>query len=366
MKIRAAVARANQPFRIEECDLDAPAAREVLVRVEACGVCHTDLLAKDHGLGTPLPAVLGHEGVGRIQALGDGVAGLSIGDRVVMSFGACGQCASCAAGMPAYCRHAVDFNLRGRRLGGGASPIRLGGEAITGHYFGQSSFATFAVAAATNLVRLPEDLPPSRMAPLACGVQTGMGSVVHVLRAGPEDRLAVFGCGTVGLSAVMAAKIAGCRRIIAVDLLQSRLDLAAELGATDCIQNGQQDVAAALGKLGGVSLAFDNTGAPEVIEAAFGALSPRGRLALAGVSRGGARIQLDPNRLMSTGRTLVGTAEGDADPREFIPRMIEWHRSGRLPLEKLVRTYPFEHINEAVADMQSGRVVKPVLLVPPS
>lgn len=362
MKIRAAVARAKEPFTLEECELAAPGAREVLVKVEACGICHTDLSAKDHGLGTPLPAVLGHEGVGRIQSLGEGVEGFEVGDRVVMSFGACGLCPSCLQGMPAYCRSIVDFNLFGRRPDG-TSPLALGGQAITGHFFGQSSFATHAVAAATNLVKLADDLPVALMASLACGVQTGMGTVVNVLEAGPKDTLAVFGCGTVGLSAVMAARIAGCERIIAVDIKDRRLDLALELGATHVINSAREDAAAVIGKLGGLTLAFDNTGAPAVIELALGALRPRGQLALAGVSAREARIQIDPTRLMSTGRVLRGTVEGDSNPRAFIPRMIAWYRSGELPLEKLVQSYAFEQINEAASDMLSGRVVKPVLLM---
>jgi aryl-alcohol dehydrogenase len=362
MKIRAAVARAREPFTLEECELAAPGPREALVKVEACGICHTDLSAKDHAMGTPLPAVLGHEGVGRIQALGEGVEGLAIGDRVVMSFGACGLCESCREGAPAYCRRIVELNLFGRRLDG-TSPLTLGGQAITGHYFGQSAFATHSVASVTNLVKLAEDLPVALMASLACGVQTGMGAVVNVLEAGPEDTLAVFGCGTVGLAAVMAARIAGCRRIIAVDLKDSRLELALELGATHAISSAREDAAAVIGKLGGLTRAFDNTGAPAVIELALGALRPRGQLALAGVSPRDARIQIDPNKLMSTGRVLRGTVEGDSNPRAFIPRMIAWYRGGQLPLEKLVKSYAFEQINEAASDMLSGRVVKPVLLM---
>lgn len=362
MRIRAAIARAREPFTIEECELAAPAAREVLVRVEACGVCHTDLSAKDHGTGTPLPAVLGHEGVGRILALGEGVRGLEIGDRVVMSFGACGECPSCTQEMPAYCRHNVRFNFLGRRLDD-TSPITLGSQPITGHYFGQSSFATHAVAAAANVVKLSEELPPALMAPLACGVQTGMGAVMNVLQAGPDDSIAIFGCGTVGLAAVVAARIAGCKRIIAVDLKDVRLDVARELGATHAVNSAREDAAAALRELGGVSRAFDNTGSPAVIEIAYGALRPRGQIVLAGLSPRESRVQIDPNKLMSSGRVLRGTVEGDSNPRAFIPRMIAWYRRGELPLERLVTAYAFEQINEAASDMLSGRVIKPVLLM---
>ncbi|APR86296.1 benzyl alcohol dehydrogenase [Minicystis rosea] len=363
MRIRAAVARESGPFVIETCELAAPAAREVLVEVEACGMCHTDLSAQEGLMGTPLPAVLGHEGVGRILALGDDVSDFEVGDRVVMSFGACGRCPRCLADMPAYCRHVVDLNGRGRRLDG-TSPITLDGRAITGHFFGQSSFATHAVAAVTNLVKLPPDVPAALMTSLACGVQTGAGAVMNVLAAGPEDALVIFGCGTVGLAAVMAARLAGCARIIAVDRRDARLDVARDLGATHVVNNAREDVAAVLADLGGVSLAFDNTGDPAVIEMGYGCLRPRGQMVLCGVSPRGARIQIDPNKMMATGRTLRGTVEGDAVPRTFIPQMIAWYRSGHFPLEKLVTFYDFDRIEEAAADMRSGRAIKPVLVMP--
>jgi aryl-alcohol dehydrogenase len=375
-RIRAAIARAGEPFTIEACELDEPGTHEVRVRIEACGICHTDLAAKDHGFGTPLPAVLGHEGVGRIEAIGAGVSGFELGDRVVISFGACGQCSSCREQMPAYCQHALDFNLFGRRLDG-SSPISTispsspgspgspgspdANRPLTGHFFGQSSFATHAIASATNLVRVDAELSASAIAPLACGVQTGVGAVIDVLQASPADSLAIFGCGTVGLAAVMAASIVGCKRILAFDLLDARLELARELGATTTINSAHNDIAASLRELGGLTLAFDNTGRAEVIEAGFAALRPRGRMVLAGVSPRGTSLRIDPNRIMGGGRSLRGTIEGDADPRRAIPRMLEWVRSGQLPVERLVTRYPFERINDAVEDMRAGRTIKPVL-----
>jgi len=360
VKIRAAVARPGEPFVIEDCWLAGPGAGEVLVAVEACGICHTDLCARDGVYGTPLPAVLGHEGVGRVVELGAGVAGLAVGDRVVMSFGACGRCVNCAERLPGYCSHAREFNVFGRRLDG-SSPISLGEVAITGHFFGQSSFASHAVASATNVVRIAEDLPAAAMTGLACGVQTGVGAVVNVLAAQAEDSIAVFGCGTVGLAAVMAARIVGCARVVAVDLRGDRLALAQELGATEVVEASGGEGMHALRGLRGLSLAFDNTGSAAVIEAAYAALRSRGRLVLAGLSPQGARITFDSNRLMASGRTLRGTVEGDADPRSFIPRMIAWYRAGMLPVDRIVSVYPFERINAAAADMLAGRAIKPVL-----
>ncbi|MBC7174009.1 MAG: NAD(P)-dependent alcohol dehydrogenase, partial [Polyangiaceae bacterium] len=312
MDVKAAIARAREPFTLERCELSSPAAGEVLVEVEACGICHTDLAAKDHGMGTPLPAVLGHEGVGRILSVGEGVDKLAPGDRVLMSFGACGRCPSCQQGMPAYCRHIVTFNLFGRRMDG-SSPTTLDGQQITGHFFAQSAFASHAIAATTNLVKLDDDLPATLMAPLACGIQTGMSSVVNVLRAGAGDSIGIFGCGTVGLAAVMASRIVGCKRIVAVDRNTSRLELAKELGATHVVDSDLESPTTVIGSLGGLTRAFDTTGVPSVIEAAFALLRAQGMLVLAGVSPKGAKITLDPTLLMSTGRTLRGTVEGDSN-----------------------------------------------------
>ncbi|MBO9687567.1 MAG: NAD(P)-dependent alcohol dehydrogenase [Mitsuaria chitosanitabida] len=387
MRIRAAIARRGQNrFAIEDCVMDpVPRRREARLRMLACGLCHTDLAARDQHLRTPLPAVLGHEGVGVIEALGPETEGLRVGQRVLASFGACGECPSCASSAPAYCRHLARLCLLGQRLDG-SSPLSQDGAPLTGHFFGQSSFATHAIVATANLVPLGEDLPAALMAPLACGVQTGMSAMVNVLRAGPGDAVAIFGCGGVGLAAVIAARIAGCERILAVDLHEERLALARSLGATavararrdidaggHAIARGSADsrdagagIDAALSiatDWGGLTHALDTTGQPAVIETAFlKLLRPRGTLVCAGVGKPDAVLTLPHNLVMLSGKTLRGTIEGDADPRTFVPRMVGWYREGRLPLERIVRTYPFEAIDEAVADMVSGRVVKPVLV----
>ncbi len=362
MRIQAAIARANEPFEIAVCELAQPGAREVRVAVEACGICRTDLSAKDHGYGTPLPAVLGHEGVGRIESIGPDVHDFAVGQRVLMSFGACGQCRSCQEQLPGYCDHAIGFNVLGRRLSG-ESPIRCGGQPITGHFFGQSAFATYAIASTTNLVPLADDLQPAQMCPLACGVLTGAGALVNVLQATTDDSVGIFGCGTVGLAAVMAAKVVDAKKIVAVDVQPRRLALAAELGATHTLDPRGLDGRALAKSLRafGLTRVLDSTGNRGVIEAAFASLRRRGQLVLAGLSPAGTRVTFDANRLMASGCTVRGTIEGDASPRRFIPQLIDWYRAGQFPLERLVTTYPFEQINQAVADMRDGAVIKPVL-----
>jgi len=363
MRIQAAVARPGAIVDIESCVLSPPQACEVQVRLEACGICHTDLLAMGGQLGTPLPAVLGHEGVGIVEALGQGVSRFAVGDRVLMSFGACGGCRACRAAAPAYCHSALAMNFAGRRLDGSA-PMAIGRSPITSHFFAQSSFATHTVANEHNVVRLDPDLPAELMAPLACGVQTGMSSVLNVLQPGSRDRIAILGCGTVGLAAVMAAAIAGCREIIAVDLKRERVELAMELGATAGVASQGEDLSQSLKSHGLLNGAVDCTGSIPVIESAFRALAQRGQVVCAGVSPAGRKLAIDPRELVFGGRSLRGTVEGDANPREFIPEMIEYFRSGHLPLHKLVRTYPFVEINQALADLSSGAAIKPVLLIP--
>lgn len=361
LDITAAIARRGEPFRLEPCLLGAPGPGEVRVRIRACGICHTDLAARDHDLGTPMPAVLGHEGVGVVELLGPGVSEFAIGDSVLMSFGSCGHCPKCRSGAPGYC-HSASLGFRGTRADG-SSPVSLGGQAITGHFFAQSSFASHAVASVNNMVRLAPDLPPALMAPLACGVQTGMASVMIALAAAASDSIAIFGCGTVGLAAVMAARIVGCRTIVAVDIQDSRLELARELGATHTINSQREPAGKTLRSLGGVTRAFDCTGVADVIETAFKALQSQGVLVCAGVSKPGSKVSLDLGTLMYGGRVIRGTIEGDAVPREFIPRMIGWYRAGLLPLEKLVTPYAFNDINQAVSDMLTARIVKPVLIM---
>ena len=353
MQISAAVIKEQGgAFCIEDCELDSPRANEVMVEVEAAGVCHTDIAARDQYMPVPLPAVLGHEGVGRILQLGEGVSEFAVGDRVLMSFGSCGQCKNCLRAAPGYCDQGLVYQVLGSRTDG-SSPISQHGNAITGHFFAQSSFASHAIAATQNMVPLANDLDPILMAPLACGVQTGMGSVLLSMAAESGSSICILGCGTVGLSAIAAAKIAGCSPIIAVDIMDSRLEMARELGS----------LLKALQQLGGIDYALDTTGVPAVADAAFQTLKPRGCLVCVGVGKPGAQLSIDMGLLMATGKQIRGAIEGDAVPRDFIPRMIEFYRAGQLPLEKLVTRYAFEDINQAVADTLSGKVIKPVLSI---
>lgn len=245
----------------------------------------------------------------------------------------------------------------------GSSPLSQQGEKITGHFFAQSSFASHAVASTRNMVKLDDDLPAELMAPLACGVQTGMAAVLVALAARAGTTIAVIGCGTVGLSAIMAAKITACATIVAIDVKLERLETARELGASHCLDGADATLKRQLRKFGGMDYVIDTTGIPEVILTGFDALRARGTLLCLGVSFAGSKLPLDLASLLMGGKRVRGSIVGDAVPTEFIPQMIEYYRRGLMPLDRLVKTYPFEKINTALNDAKSGVAIKPVLIM---
>lgn len=364
MKITAAVAHApERPFELIECDLaDDLAPDEVLVRVVACGICHTDLAVKLQHIPVPLPKVLGHEGAGVIERVGAQTVGLAEGDHVLMSFGSCGGCEECRLGAPGYCDEFGMINLFGqRRLGSG---LRYRGKALGGSFFAQSAFASHAIATARSVVKIDKDLPLDLLAPLGCGIQTGAGAVLNVLSPKAGASIAVFGVGAVGMAAVMAAKLAGCSNIIAVDVRDERLALAREIGATHTIDGRAPELAkavAALGRGRGVDHSLDTTGVPDVVTASIACLRQRGSSAQVAAAPRGARFAAEANVLVGGGLTMRGVIEGDAVPQLFLPQLVEFFRQGRLPIDQIVSFYPFEQINRAVEDMESGATVKPVL-----
>lgn len=363
--IRAAIAWApDRPFTIETCELADPGPGEAVVRIVACGICHTDLAVKHQHVPIPLPMVLGHEGAGVIERLGPGMEGFSLGDHVVLSFAACGACPDCADGHPAFCDHFLPLNLGGARDGG--SGITRDGAPLNGHFFAQSAFASHALAARSNMVKVDKDLPLALLAPLGCGIQTGMGTVLNNLRPRTGESLAVFGAGSVGLSGVIAGAIAGCAEIIAVDVKPGRLALARALGATRIVDGAREDAVEAIRSATagrGVHCALDTTGVPAVVSQAFRSLRKRGRAAYVAAPPAGTTYSLDAYDLLNSGGSIRGVIEGDAVPAAFIPEMIRYFRDGLLPLEKLVTAYPFANINEAIFDMESGAALKAVLVM---
>ena len=362
MKIRAAVSREGQPAPvIEEIELGEPRADEVRVRVVAAGVCHTDLRAHT-GLAwnTPRPIVLGHEGAGIVEAVGSGVLHLKAGDRVVLSGSSCGICPSCRGNLPSYCREVIPRSFGGRRMDG-SSALSQGGAMLHGHFFGQSSFATHAIADARGAVRIDADIPFDIAAPLGCGVITGAGAVLKSFALQTGQTLAVFGTGSVGLSAVMAARLAGARQVIAVDPVASRRALALELGATAAIDAAEPDVVAAVRGLvpDGVDFALNTTTVPTVYETALRVLGMRGVAAF--VSSPPQPLAVPLPLLLGGGRSLRGIIGGDAAPQVVIPMLLDFWRQGRFPVDRLVSSFPFERIGEVFEAFHHGAVIKPVL-----
>jgi aryl-alcohol dehydrogenase len=364
MQIRAAIARApTLPFDIVECEIAEPGPGEVLVRVKACGICHTDLAVKLQHIPVPLPKVLGHEGAGVIERVGPDVAGLAEGDPVLMSFGSCGGCAECQRGSPGYCNDFGNINMLGQRQG--ASALRYRGAVLSAHFFTQSAFATHAIATSRNVVKVAPELPFATLAPFGCGIQTGAGAVLNTLAPPAGTAIAVFGAGAVGLAAIMAAKVVGCTTIIAVDLRNERLTVAREIGATHIIDAASDEVLNQIVHITGRGAHFslDTTGHPAAVALSINCLRQRGCSAQVAAPPRGTRYPLEASVIVGRGLMVRGVVEGDAVSGIFIPRLIDLFRRGLLPVDKLVTFFPFDEINRAIEEMETGAVIKPVLLM---
>lgn len=366
MKTIAAIARApHADFSVERIDLEAPRAGEVLVRIVGVGLCHTDLIARDQFIPIALPAILGHEGAGIVEAVGEGVTKIRAGDQVVLSFASCGHCPQCVEHLPSYCRDFPMLNYAGVREDG-SSGASIGGVSISANFFGQSSFAGHALAHERNVVKVDVDdalLPV--LGPLGCGFQTGAGGVMRSLACPAGSTIAIFGGGPVGLAAVMGAVIQGCSTIILVEPFATRRMLAASLGATHVIDPNGGDAGAAIRDIlsGGVEFAFETSGRESVVATALASLTSHGLLGLVGVpSRPDTTLSLNLASLITFGHRIHGIIEGDSDLDGFIPKLLDLHRAGRFPFDRLIRTYPLDRINEAAADQAAGDCVKAVLI----
>ena len=360
----AVVHEQGAPFTLETVELDDPRAHEVVVRMVATGLCHTDLSARAGKVPFPLPGVLGHEGAGVVEATGADVTRVAVGDHVLASYSSCGRCPQCSTGRPYCCRDFHALNLFGGTRPDGSHTIKLDGRLLSGHFFGQSSFARHALMDERCLVAVGADVPLETLAPLGCGIQTGAGAVFNALRPDPGSTVAVFGAGAVGAAAVMAAAVSGAGRIVAVDTVTARLELALELGATDTVDAAAGDAAEALMELTsgqGADYTIEATGKTAVLGQAIAVLAPGGTCAVVGTYGIGATVPLDAT-FMLDGRRIVGVSEGESVPERFIPALVRLHGLGKLPVEQLVRHYPFEEIERAAADAAEGLTIKPVLV----
>jgi aryl-alcohol dehydrogenase len=365
VEISAALVRdSNAGFVVERARISSIRPDELLVRVIATGLCHTDISVMQGLLPTPMPIVLGHEGAGIVEKIGSAVRGIAPGDHIVMTYLSCGQCRECLGDTPARCAHLYPLCFGGCRPDGSHALQAPAGELVHDRFFGQSSFATYAIAHQNNVIKVDKDLPIATLGPLGCGIQTGAGAVWNDLKVWPGASIAIYGTGAVGLSAVMAAAASGASTIVAIDRVQLKLALARELGATHTILAGDEPVGDALRSILplGPDLALDTTGGAQVIVDAARSLRHAGTIGLVAPTRDG-QLSLDVIGLIAGCKTIRGIIEGGGSAKQLIPRIIDLHRQGRFPFGRLLTFYPFNDIAEAVRDSLAGDVIKPVLLM---
>lgn len=363
MLIKAAVTHSiGSDFRIEEVNLDGPKDDEVLVKIVSGGVCHTDAVSRDQLIPVPLPAVLGHEGSGIVEEVGKSVKGVKKGDHVVLSFSSCGRCHNCLTGKPYVC---VEFNALnfGGIMNDGTKRLSQGEQELS-TFFGQSSFATYATVNERNVVVIDKDVDLEVVGPLGCGFQTGAGTVLNGLKPEVGSSLVVFGLGSVGMTAVMGAKIAGCEKILVVSGSPDKLEMAKSFGATDLINYKEvDDVVEEIKRVtnGGADYTVETTAVPSIVNQAMYSLNVLGTCAIVGAT-GDVTLNIQ-NALMAEGKTMKGFIEGNSIPQIFIPQLIKYYKEGKFPIDKLVKKYKFEDINKAFEDSHKGLTIKPVLIM---
>lgn len=364
MQVTAAVLEEHhKPLAVQELDIDEPLAGEVLVRIVATGVCHTDAVAQEAAFPFPIPGVLGHEGAGIVEAVGEGVTKVKEGDKVIIGWPWCGECRNCQAGRQRYCLQLGPLVGAGIRLATGKSVLSRNGEPVHSHFFGQSSFATYSIAAERALVKVRDDAPVELLGPLACGLATGAGAVFNALQPEAGSALAVFGTGAVGLSAIMAAALRGCTKIIAIDVIDHRLKLAEELGATHAINARETAPVDAIREITdglGADNALECTGNLEVIRQSMDCLAMPGTTGLIGAAPVGAEYTMDHFTTL-WGRSVRGILGGEGQSDVLLPTLADLHAQGRYPFDRLVQFFDLSEVNEAMDASARGDVLKPVL-----
>jgi len=373
MKIRAAVLEAmglpapyaqSRPLKILDVELDAPGPGEVLVRVQAAGLCHSDLSVINGDRPRPLPMVIGHESAGEVLECGPGVTDLAPGDRVVMVFmPSCGACLPCAEGRPALCEPGAASNGAGVLLGG-ARRLRLNGQPVN-HHVGVSCFAEQCVVSRRSCVKVDVDLTPAEAALFGCAVLTGVGAVINTAKVGAGSAVAVLGLGGVGFSALLAAAASGARELVAIDLSETKLALARELGATATVNASSPDAAEQVRALtkGGVDYAFEMAGAIPALELAWMITRRGGSTVTAGLPHPDKRFALPPVQMVAEERTLRGSYIGSAVPARDIPRYIDMYRRGRLPVDRLMgERLALDDINRGLDRLATGQAMRDVVL----
>jgi alcohol dehydrogenase len=355
----------SRPLELEELTLDDPGPGEVLITIQAAGLCHSDLSVINGTRPRPVPMALGHEGAGIVEAVGAGVSDLVPGDHVVTVFvPSCGTCPPCAEGRPALCEPGAAANGAGTLVDGHIRLRRRDGTPVH-HHLGVSCFAEQAVVHRRSLVKITADLPPEQAALFGCAVLTGVGAVVNTANVKAGESVAVVGLGGVGLASILGAAASGARRIVALDLDPAKRELALALGATDAFDAGDPDAAAQVRAAtgGGVDQSFEMAGAVAALELAYAVTRRGGTTTTAGLSHPERTMALQHLSLVAEERTLRGSYIGGAVPARDVPRLIELFQRGRLPVDRLLSSVrPLAEINEAMDDLHHGRVVRQVLV----
>ncbi|MDO8699799.1 MAG: zinc-dependent alcohol dehydrogenase family protein [Rhodoferax sp.] len=376
MKVRAAVLTRtgapapyaeSRPLEITEVELAPPGPGEVLVRVVAAGLCHSDLSIINGDRPRRMPIVLGHEAAGIVEALGEGVTDLEPGDHVILVFvPSCGHCAPCAEGRPVLCDPAAAANAAGTLLGGGRR-LSYQGESID-HFVGVSAFAEYAVLSRRGVQKIDRELPLEIAALFGCAVMTGVGAVVNTAQVRPGQSVAVIGLGGVGLSALMGALAAGASRVVAVDLADDKLVLARDLGATDVINAGSDQAIEQLRELtgGGVDHALEMVGSAKALEFAYKVTRRGGTTVTVGLPASSQNLMTPVWHLVAEERTLKGSYLGSCVPRRDIGRFVSLYRNGRLPVDKLLTgRLKLEDINEGFDRLHRGEAIRQIILMNP-
>jgi aryl-alcohol dehydrogenase len=346
--------------------LDDPKANEVLVKIVASGVCYTDATVLDGTLPVPYPAVLGHEGSGIVEKVGSSVSTVKPGDHVVLGFAYCGHCDNCLSGNAGACENMMELNFSGHNEHG-TTPLHTHDHQDISQFFGQSSFASYAAVDEKNVVKVDPDVDLRYLGPLGCGIMTGSGSVLNSLDPKAGSSMVIFGTGAVGLSGLMAAKIAGCNPIIAVDIHDSRLELAKELGATHTINSKNEDPVAKIREITGkgANYSFETTGVPAVTTQAIQCLCVKGTMGTVAVGKNDLTINVT-NEIVVRAITVKGIVEGDAVPQLFIPKLVNFFKAGLFPVNRLVEFYEPDQIAQEFEDSKVGKTIKPILVLDPS
>jgi Zn-dependent alcohol dehydrogenase len=354
----------NAPLKVEEVTLDEPQANEVLVKLVATGICHSDLHFMKGEMPQPMPVVMGHEGAGIVEKVGAGVTTLQPGDHVIfmVSF-SCGKCRFCVEGRPTRCVENLPI-MSMATLPGGGKRLRKGDQELH-HLFGLACFAEYAVVHERSAVKIRDDAPFEVICLLGCGVSSGLGAAINTAGVRPSESVVIYGCGGVGLSAVMGSKLAGAGMLIAVDTLDRKLEKAKELGADYVINASQEDAMAKVLELtaGGADHALECIGNVNVMAQAFGSIHSGGKFIVVGMAPLGTTLNIATYEFL-LGKTIIGCVQGDIKASVDIPTYVDLYMDGKLPIDKLItESYSLDDINVAFAALEKGEIIRSVVLL---